>query len=92
MDFDDAAVEVAKQMAWMPALNRDRATPVWLVQEVTFAAGQPLVGGGTRLHLRLAVTSQESPRRGLGLTADLPITTLICPACTPNRPFVSRCN
>ena len=48
-DFDDAAVEVAKQMAWMPALNRDRATPVWLMQEVTFAAGRPVVGVGTRL-------------------------------------------
>lgn len=48
-DFDAAAVEVAKQMAWTPAMNRDRPTPVWLMQEVTFAAGQPLVGGGTRL-------------------------------------------
>jgi hypothetical protein len=36
-------------MAWTPALNRDRATPVWLMQEVTFAAGRPVVGGGTRL-------------------------------------------
>jgi TonB family protein len=48
-DFDDAAEEVAKQMAWTPALNRDRATPVWLMQHVIFAAGQPVVGGGTRL-------------------------------------------
>jgi TonB family protein len=48
-DFDDAAVEVAKQMAWTPALNRDRPTPVWLMQAVTFAAGKPVVGGGTRL-------------------------------------------
>ena len=46
-DFDDAAVEVAKQMAWTPALNRDRATPVWLVREVTFAAGRPVVGVGS---------------------------------------------
>jgi TonB family protein len=30
-DFDNAAVEVAKQMVWTPALNRDRATPVWLM-------------------------------------------------------------
>jgi TonB family protein len=48
-DFDDAAVEVAKQMVWTPALNRDRATPVWLMQEVIFAAGKPVVGGGPRL-------------------------------------------
>ena len=46
-NFDDAAVEVAKQMAWTPALNRDRATPVWLVREVTFAAGRPVVGVGS---------------------------------------------
>ncbi len=48
-DLDDVAEEVAKRMAWTPALNRDRATPVWLMQHITFSPSQSVVGGGTRL-------------------------------------------
>jgi hypothetical protein len=48
-DLDDVAEEVAKGMAWTPALNRDRATPVWLMQHITFSPSQSVVGGGTRL-------------------------------------------
>jgi TonB family protein len=47
--FDNAAVEVAKQMVWSPALNRDRAIAVWLMQLITFTPGGSVVGGGIRL-------------------------------------------
>ena len=32
--LDEAAIEVAKHMVWSPALNRDRATPVWLMKSI----------------------------------------------------------
>lgn len=47
--FDEAAIEVAKQMVWSPAKNRDRAIPVWLMQSITFTPGAPTMGGGIRL-------------------------------------------
>ncbi len=47
--FDDAAVEVAKQMVWSPAKNRDRPTAVWLMQSITFTPSGSEVGGGIRL-------------------------------------------
>ena len=47
--FDEAAVEVAKQMVWSPAKNRDRATAVWLMQSISFTPGGSALGGGIRL-------------------------------------------